>query len=196
LWTLWTHYSEGQNKFLPGIDGDIGWGRFIRESSSSGSSQGRLPVEAWIFRDLMADPDVRSSYIRNAVEPFVDAMEGAGGKALGYEVMNEPDIVWDECGHTWTRSIAGLTITPQIPTHWRLGRSDIRQFVADCADAIRTTLRQPDKLVLSSVQGMVDSCTPHELSLLEPAGMPHVDLAPPHLRYVSDSAEGATRSPC
>jgi hypothetical protein len=186
LWTLWVHYGEG---VLPAR---WGWRRFIPEVSTPESGAGRLPVEAWIYRELIVDSVFRDSYIEHAVKPFVRAMETAGGETIGYEAMNEPDFVWSGCRHTWTRWIDG---TASLPTRWRMTETHLRTFVRECAEAVRTVLGEvgheeyrtghPGKLIISGIQTTFAGRPPghsyvddvqHEIELLRPG---HEALDPP-----------------
>ena len=200
LWTLFVQYGEGV--IAPATE----WWPFIQQASVPGSGHGRLPVEAWIYRELfsVSDASFRNSYIDNALKPFVRAMEAAGGETLGYEVLNEPDILWDDCRHRWTQWIAGPKVpaAPEnLPTDWKMTDEALRTFVRDCAEGVRSALSEShheDKLVVSSIQttwgqvpaghSYVDHLH-HELDLLRP-GSDHLNPANPPL---SLSASGITR---
>jgi hypothetical protein len=97
------------------------------------------------------------------------------GETLGYEIMNEPDIVWDGCHHSWTMGIGG---TANQPTHWKLSTEIIRTFVRECAKGIREVLSEVNKgnkLVLCGIQTSSDrsnrnyrNFVSHEMGLLRP----------------------------
>jgi hypothetical protein len=188
LWTLWLQYGESDNNW---IDSDMRWPDYIR-SASVNNVLGRLPVEAWIYRAFMENPGFRNSYIEKALKPFVRAMERAGGETLGYEIMNEPDIVWGGCHHSWTNNIKGPT---NLQTHWKLSKETIRTFVSECSVGIRAVLSElhKDKLIFCGIQTSSDDSignyrefVSHEMDLLRPPDN-NISPQPPPL-YLSGSA--------
>jgi len=135
LWTLWVHYGETKpsvnkrsliyfgddfNATQPTRNQAAGtinsgdWHTFYQSGRQpdppTRPRAGRLPIEAWIYHALMRVTQFRQSYLENAVRPFVEAMERSGSNTLGYDLMNEPDVVWNGCNHSWTRNIGGDNI--------------------------------------------------------------------------------------
>lgn len=237
LWVLWLHYGEsldvgwpevihfartrpdrGRGWRVPTIaSSNAEWCRHLMREPDEGSERargpvlGRLPIEAWMYRDVIAERETRRSFLRHFVDPFVRAMEQAEGEPLGYEVMNEPDIVWDDSRHLWTHAIAGgpsevdgalevayhpvfgttlrwaegrrrAVVLPE--TRWRLSSAEIRRFLADSADTVRTSIaavnpsRLERRLILAGALGSQDPHTTHELSLTRPhrSGEPDLEL--------------------
>lgn len=226
LWTLMTHYGESKPPVNgepliyytqdrpepppPRLDASgrvpvDEWVRFymnlapIEVDGAGRPREGRVAVEAWIYRMLLSVDTVRQSYIDNALIPFVQRMESVSGEPLGYEVCNEIDILWDSCTHGWSNRLAGIGIesndvpkivnrggqlafqdrpwsdppefTKNFPTRWKLTHTQIRTFVDECAAAVRGAIPAGrHRLILSGVLGSHHGSLPEELMLLRPAG--------------------------
>ena len=178
LWTIWVHYGEQPQMYLTTRAGEAGqrvedhaWERFIRQSSLDATS-GRLPVEAWIYRELMVNDQCRRSFIENAVKPFVRRMEQSPGEPLGYEVMNEPEIVWQGMA-VWDGNPIQLAGT-RLETHWLLSTAEVETFLRECAAGISDTLRSlgKDRPITAGVQGSYrDDQTDAHLSLTMQRGV-------------------------
>jgi hypothetical protein len=165
LWTLWAQYGER----LLGLQTTL-WNDFIQVASAAAPaiSQGRLPLQAWLYRALMTYPAFRSSYVAHAVQPLVNRLESTGGEhIIGYEVMNEANLHWADSGLRHALALGGTAAPEDIgqrifingratgrnframPTLWPLNQTQIHSFINECLNAIRT--EAPDKIVLSGV---------------------------------------------
>ena len=145
LWTPWTHYGEtkpriGKSDLIYFSDDKVElapkrkvdregnlnvqeWANYYNEQRKFNppSTMGRLPIEAWIYKNLVSDRTTRNSYIQNALVPFIEEMERSSrGTTLGYDIMNEPDVVWDNSVHEWTTHIKGES----IPSHALMTESE------------------------------------------------------------------------
>ncbi len=202
FWTLLTHFGEAKPKIgkwnaiyhthprsgrakPPRLTGGSipisDWLAYYSDPPDTSVAEGRLPVEAWIYRSLISTASFRQSYFDNFVRPFVRAMEQVPGEpVIGYEVINETDVLWDLNDHGWPQFMDGKDIdtgdshhfrevvssgtdmvwrpvawnssAPQydLETGWRMTTADIRSFVAGCADAIRREIPRDRVRVITS----------------------------------------------
>jgi hypothetical protein len=165
LWTLWTHYGEA----MLGLDGNF-WNDFMQIAALAPlpTTNGRMPLDAWLYRELMVDPSFLSSYAMHAVQPLVRALERVGPRnVLGYEVMNEANLHWDNSGLGHVIALSGIPDPADIgrriyingtatgrnfrsmSTGWPLTREQIHAFVNLNLTAIST--EAPEKITLSGV---------------------------------------------
>lgn len=149
---------------------------------------GRLPIEAWLYRAVLVDEDLRSSLMTNVVDPFVqECVQYKPNNIFGFELMNESDIIWDETKQSWQTGIKGGVLNYKtiekpgnfleygnsnrddnlidILTNWKLSETEIRHFLSECVNTIR---RHWSGCVTSSVMGQNDHMVFKSLELLRP----------------------------
>lgn len=220
FWTLFTHYGEalniGAELTYPTLiyychDRMDSSGTIIQPPSITASNldwliyysndldfltEARLPIEAWIYKFMITDSEIRRSVMDQIVIPFIrDIITPHSQNIMGFEIMNESDIIWEDTSQSWAHRIKGglierniieldasnrlryqvsgrnqrttTTIELQnILTNWKLSRSEIRTFIIDCQQAIRAA--GWSGCITSSVMGQNDHYTFNELDLLKP----------------------------